>query len=58
MSERDRILLENKVRLQQAASVLRDVLPNIRYGITVSELQQITGPQALQIQKMLEKEIE
>jgi len=53
MTERDQIQLENRIRLQQAAAVLRDVLPGREYGLTKGELQQITKPLALHIQRLL-----
>lgn len=48
--EAQAITLENRIRLQLAASALRDVLPG--YGIYTSELQAITRPLAEEIQKM------
>jgi hypothetical protein len=49
-----RITLENRIRLQHAAAVLRDVLPD--YGIDANELHRITRPLALKVQQLLETE--
>lgn len=61
MQERDKIKLENRIRLQQALASNpspRNVLPGRPYGITHGELQQITKPLALRIQRLLEEPIE
>lgn len=52
--EEHNIRLENRIRLQQAAVVLRDVLPG--YGIDETELHLITRPLAEKIQQLLEAE--
>ena len=42
--ETSKIKLENRVRLQMAASVLREVLPGLDYGINLNQLREITKP--------------
>lgn len=51
--ERHRITTVNNVRLQMAASVLREVLLGAEYGVSLEQLQAITKPLAEQIARML-----
>ena len=55
MIERTKIRLENLVRLQAAASILRDVLPDEEYDISLTQLHAVTTPLALIISRILEQ---
>lgn len=52
-AETRKIKLENQVRLQMAASVLREMLPGTNYGITINEFQEITKPLSEAITRIL-----
>jgi len=56
MTEEQRLKLENLCHLKQAASILRDVLPHRKYGITLEEYQQIARPLAMKITELLNED--